>query len=91
MQFYTGDFTANVNEYNAVDTTSGGITCTLPDTTNWGDDNFVYLSLWKGSNSITINGTAGQTINGSASLTLMAASTPPYLKLAMGSGNWYTF
>lgn len=93
MEFFNSNFTASVGDYNVVDTSGGSVTCSLPDTTGWGDDNIVNILLQPSGalTTLTIDGYGSQQINGSNTLVLNVASAVKHVKLVMGGGNWYTF
>lgn len=93
MNFKSSNFTAMVGDFNVVDTSGGSITCSLPDTAAWGDDNIVNILLQPAGalTTLTIDGYSNQTINGASTLSLNAASSVKHVRLVMGNGNWYTF
>jgi hypothetical protein len=85
----TGNFTPTGNTSQYVDTTSGNITCTLPDATELTGQS-IKVIYTAGTNTINFATTSSQTINGSSPSQTLTTVGSLYIFESDGSDWWIT-
>jgi hypothetical protein len=85
----SSDFTALGNSTNYVDTTSAGVTATLPDATEIPGQS-IKIIFKAGSNTVTIATTSSQTINTSSPSQTLSSVGASYTFESDGANYWIT-
>ena len=69
-----------------VDCTDGNASISLPDVENYEGEYIIFVKTDSSSNTVTISGTSGQTINGT---TVTLSSQYDSALISAGDSNWY--